>query len=190
MEIARKYGKTPAQVMLRWHIQRGVAAIPKSTHKERMAENLNVFDFALTAEDMEKIAALALTLALSLSTCGGSPAAPAESGAPDTPPAAETAAPRLPEGALVIAKQGMFSSGGTVTEPVEGEYDETANWLELERHGNTAHVGHANVLYQIPAGETGLPIVCLHGYGQSRMGWMTTPDGRDGWSTLVYKIFI
>lgn len=58
MEIARKYGKTSAQVMLRWHIQRGVAAIPKSTHKERMAENLNVFDFALTAEDMEKIAAL------------------------------------------------------------------------------------------------------------------------------------
>ena len=44
--------------MLRWHIQRGVVVIPKSTHKERMAENLNVFDFALSAEDMAAIAAL------------------------------------------------------------------------------------------------------------------------------------
>ena len=44
--------------MLRWHIQRGVVVIPKSTHRERMAENLNVFDFALSAEDMAAIAAL------------------------------------------------------------------------------------------------------------------------------------
>lgn len=88
---------------------------------------------------------------------------------------------------LAIAKQGMFSSGGTVTEPVAGEYDSTTNWLELERHGNTAHVGHANVLYQIPQNETGLPMVYLHGYGQSRMGWMTTPDGREGWSDLFLK---
>lgn len=59
---------------------------------------------------------------------------------------------------LVVAKQGMFSSGGTVTEPVEGDYDSTTNWLELERHGNTAHVGHANVFYQIPQNDTGPPI--------------------------------
>lgn len=57
-EIGAKYGKSTAQVMLRWHIQRGVVVIPKSTHKERMIENINVFDFALTDEDMAKIAEL------------------------------------------------------------------------------------------------------------------------------------
>ena len=72
----------------------------------------------------------------------------------------------------------MFSSGGTVTEPVEGEYDPTTNWMDITRAGNTAHVDHANVFYQIPADDNGNPIVYLHGYGQSRMGWMTTPDGR------------
>lgn len=57
-EIGKKYGKTAAQVMLRWNIQNGVVVIPKSTHIERMKENFNVFDFALSADDMEKIAAL------------------------------------------------------------------------------------------------------------------------------------
>lgn len=56
--IGEKYGKTPAQVMLRWHIQRGIVVIPKSTHIERMEENFNIFDFELTAEDMEAIASL------------------------------------------------------------------------------------------------------------------------------------
>ena len=57
-EIGAKYGKTVAQVILRWHLQRGVVVIPKSTHKERMQENLDVFDFTLSSEDMAKIAAL------------------------------------------------------------------------------------------------------------------------------------
>ncbi|MGN1158583.1 MAG: aldo/keto reductase [Lachnospiraceae bacterium] len=57
-EIGAKYGKTTAQVMLRWNIQRGVVVIPKSTHYERMEENLNVFDFSLDEEDMSRIATL------------------------------------------------------------------------------------------------------------------------------------
>ncbi len=57
-EIGKKYSKSAAQVMLRWNIQNGVVVIPKSTHIERMKENLAVFDFSLSSEDMEKIAAL------------------------------------------------------------------------------------------------------------------------------------
>ncbi len=57
-KIAAKYGKTTAQVMLRWHIQRGIAVIPKSTHIERMKENFDVCGFTLSDEDMQAIAAL------------------------------------------------------------------------------------------------------------------------------------
>ena len=56
--IGAKCGKTAAQVALRWLTQRGIVAIPKSTHKERMAQNFNVFDFKLTDEDMAQIAAM------------------------------------------------------------------------------------------------------------------------------------
>ncbi len=56
--IGQKYGKTAAQVILRWHLQRGVVVIPKSTHPERMQENLAVFDFTLGEEEMAAIAAL------------------------------------------------------------------------------------------------------------------------------------
>ena len=58
LEIAKKHEKTPAQVILRWNVQQGVIVIPKSVHKERMKENLSIWDFALDGEDMEKIADL------------------------------------------------------------------------------------------------------------------------------------
>ncbi len=56
--IGQKYGKSVAQVVVRWLIQRGVVAIPKSVRKERMEENFNVFDFELSSTDMEAIKAL------------------------------------------------------------------------------------------------------------------------------------
>lgn len=56
--IGDKYDKTVAQVILRWHLQRGIVVIPKTTHIERMKENLDVFDFMLTDDDMETIATL------------------------------------------------------------------------------------------------------------------------------------
>lgn len=56
--IGRQYGKSVAQVALRFLIQRGIIVIPKSTHKERMIENFNVFDFTLSAKEMEAIGSL------------------------------------------------------------------------------------------------------------------------------------
>lgn len=55
VQIGQKYGKSAAQVALRWNIQRGVVVIPKSVHEERMKQNFDVFDFALSDEDMEQI---------------------------------------------------------------------------------------------------------------------------------------
>ena len=58
--IGAKYGKTASQVALRWLTQRGIIAIPKSTHKERMEQNLDIFDFQLTDDDMAQIATMNL----------------------------------------------------------------------------------------------------------------------------------
>ena len=60
--LAEKYGRTSAQIVLRWDIQRGVAAIPKSVHRDRIASNAQIFDFALTDEDMAQIQALDMGL--------------------------------------------------------------------------------------------------------------------------------
>ena len=56
--IGEKYGKSAAQVALRWNVQRGVVVIPKSTHRERMEQNIDIWDFALTDEDMAEISKL------------------------------------------------------------------------------------------------------------------------------------
>ena len=50
--LARKHGKTPAQILLRWNVQQGIIPIPKSKNPARLAENIAVFDFALEGEDM------------------------------------------------------------------------------------------------------------------------------------------
>lgn len=57
-EIAANHGKTVGQVILRWNVQRGVVVIPKSTHKERIEENLAIWDFTLSEEEMQKISSL------------------------------------------------------------------------------------------------------------------------------------
>lgn len=54
-ELAEKYGKTPAQIVLRWDLQHGVVTIPKSVHQERIIENAHIFDFTLSEEDMKAI---------------------------------------------------------------------------------------------------------------------------------------
>jgi diketogulonate reductase-like aldo/keto reductase len=58
VEIARQHGKSAAQVMLRWHLQKGRSAIPKSTRPARIAENFDVFDFELASEQIAAIDAL------------------------------------------------------------------------------------------------------------------------------------
>ncbi len=57
--IGQKYGKSPAQVVIRWHIQNGLVVIPKSSHVERIQQNIDVFDFELSYDDMELINGLA-----------------------------------------------------------------------------------------------------------------------------------
>ena len=59
-EIGKQYGKTAAQVALRWNVQRGVVVIPKSVHKNRMEQNIDIWDFQLSEEDMAQIAKLDL----------------------------------------------------------------------------------------------------------------------------------
>lgn len=56
--IANRLGKSPAQILLKWILERGVAAIPKSTNAGRLQQNLDLFNFELTAEDMETLAGL------------------------------------------------------------------------------------------------------------------------------------
>ena len=57
-KIAAKHGKTPAQVILRWNIEQGIVVIPKTVHPSRMAENMNIWDFSLDADDITVIETL------------------------------------------------------------------------------------------------------------------------------------
>lgn len=85
--------------------------------------------------------------------------------------------PALANEPLIIREQGVFSAGGTVTEPLPGEFNVAENWLDFSRAGNTAHVDHANVFYQIPDGESKTPMVFLHGYDRAERVGNTLPTG-------------
>ena len=131
----------------------------------------------------------AAVLALSIMTApvtafAASESAPAENGILNLLPAPLRDLIDPENTPLRIAEQGIFSAGGTVIRS-DGTFD-VGNYY-TSREGSTAHVDHANVLYQIPENDTELPMVFLHGYGQSRMGWMTTPDGREGWSDMFLR---
>jgi 2,5-diketo-D-gluconate reductase A len=58
LSIAAKYDKTPAQVVLRWHIELGVVTIPRSSNPRRIAENIDIFDFSLTEDEIAAVSAL------------------------------------------------------------------------------------------------------------------------------------
>ena len=59
LELAGKHNKTPAQIVLRWHLQHEVVIIPKSSHPHRIRENADIFDYQLSVEDMQRIDGLA-----------------------------------------------------------------------------------------------------------------------------------
>ncbi len=108
-----------------------------------------------------------------------------EAASPESTGASGSGASETADGILRIREQGIFSAGGTVITS-EGTFHPEDQWEETGA-GQTSHTDHANIFYQIPEDDTGLPMVFLHGYGQSRMGWMTTPDGREGWSDLFLR---
>ncbi|MGN1388933.1 MAG: alpha/beta fold hydrolase [Bulleidia sp.] len=84
---------------------------------------------------------------------------------------------------ISIRKQGVFQAGGTViTNP--GTFDPIA---QMNPEGQTRHADHANIFYQIPAEGNGKRMMFLHGAGQTKNGWISTPDGRDGWSTYFLR---
>ncbi|MDY2649174.1 MAG: hypothetical protein SOV63_10270 [Pyramidobacter porci] len=67
--------------------------------------------------------------------------------------------------------EASYSERPASSTPVHGQF---------KPEGQSHHADHANVFFQIPAAGSARPMVFLHGYGQSRMGWQTTPDGREG----------
>lgn len=159
----------------------GVRRLPDQ--KNSKARNRRCLSMKKNRRFFALLLAAVMTLSLLTGCADDTPDTPAEVPEGLQGEARQETGARIPDGALVIAEQGLFSAGGTVITS-DGTFD-VSNYY-TSREGSTSHVDHANVFYQIPAEETGLPMAFLHGYGQSRMGWMTTPDGRPGWETARY----
>ncbi len=89
---------------------------------------------------------------------------------------------------LTIARQGHFTVGGTTLQR-QGTYDNSrfVGWAEQVETGQSARVDHAFVDFQVPADAHPLPLVFVHGYGGSGVCWQMTPDGRDGFATLMLR---
>lgn len=83
---------------------------------------------------------------------------------------------------ITIVEQGSFAAGGTVLQN-KGTFDP----YKMGPEGQTLHGDHAYVFYQVPQNATGLPLVFLHGAGQSGKTWETTPDGREGFQTIFLR---
>lgn len=89
---------------------------------------------------------------------------------------------------IKISKQGSFSVGGTTIQR-DGTYDNSkfVGWAEQEESGQSYRADHAFVNYQIPVKANKYPLIFIHGYGGSGVCWEMTPDGRDGFATLMLK---
>lgn len=89
---------------------------------------------------------------------------------------------------LRLVEQGHFPVGGTTLQR-EGNYDNSVfvGWAEQNETGQSYRGDHAFVEYQIPAGHNKYPLVFIHGYGGSGVCWQMTPDGRDGFATLMLR---
>lgn len=83
---------------------------------------------------------------------------------------------------ITIVEQGSFAAGGTVLKN-KGKFDP----YKMGPEGQTLHGDHAYVFYQVPQNASGLPLVFLHGAGQSGKTWETTPDGREGFQTIFLR---
>ena len=83
---------------------------------------------------------------------------------------------------ISIAEQGSFAVGGTMIKK-EGAFDP----MKLNPEGQTYHGDHAYIFYQIPENARKLPLVFLHGFGQSKKTWETTPDGREGFQNIFLR---
>lgn len=89
---------------------------------------------------------------------------------------------------LSIAEQGSFAVGGSVAKR-DGIFDPSrfAGWSRIAEEGQTYHGNHGVVDYQVPTGAKGAALLYVHGFGQSGRCWRTTPDGRDGFATLMLR---